>query len=118
MATGDEYLVGVTEGLTADTAFELLPDLTMSDLLDALSEIDVVGGCDIVILGKNVLSGKNRREVGGATVHFEDTEEIFNYLKGEYDPDRVDDSLQIFQEIFGLGEEPEKVVGFVIRPLE
>lgn len=114
----DEYLVGVTDGLSEETAFELLPDLTMSDLLDALAEIDVVGGCDIVLLGKNVTSGKKSRAVGGFTAHFEDTEEIFEYLKNEYDPDDIGDSLQVFQEIFGLGEEPEKIVGFVIRPLE
>lgn len=114
----EEYLVGITDGLTENTNFDLLPDLTMSDLLDALTEIDVIGGCDILILGKRITSGKNSREVGGFTAHFEDTEEIFEYLKGEYDPDDVEDSLEIIEQIFGLGEPPEKVIGFVIKVLE
>lgn len=113
----DEYQVGQIENLNVDT-IDLYPDLTMDDLQNALSEIDVVGPCDIMILGKRVNSGKKSREVGAFMAHFEDTEEIFEYLKGEYDPDSVADSLEIFAEIFGLAEEPEKIVGFVIRPLE
>lgn len=112
-----EYIVGITEGLTPET-IDFLPDLTMGDLQDALSQINVVGAVDVMILGKRVTSGKKGRDVGGFVQHFEDSEEIFIYLKGEYDPDSVDDSLNIFADIFGLGEEPEKIVGFVIRPLE
>lgn len=113
----DEYLVGEVEGLDADT-IDSFPDLNMSDLLDALSEIDASGAVDIMILGKRVNSGKHSREVGAMVMHFEDTEQIFEYQKGEYDPDRVDDSLEIFQQLFTLPEEPEKVVGFIIRTLE
>lgn len=112
-----EYLVGQVEDLNVDT-IDSFPDLTMSDLLDALSEVNAVGGADIMILGKRVNSGKKSREVGAFVAHFEDTEELFEYRKEESDPDSVGDSLEMFQQIFGLAEEPEKVVGFIIRTLE
>jgi hypothetical protein len=110
----DEYIIGHVEEIAEGINF--LSDLTMDDLLNALEEEDIVGGADIMILGKGVTSGKIKREVGGFTAHFEDTEELFSYLKGEYEPKSVGDSLEIFQQIFGLPEMPEKVVGFVIRP--
>lgn len=113
----EEYLVGQVEDLRADT-IDSFPDLNMSDLLDALSEINATGAVDIMILGKRVNSGKNSREVGAMVMHFETTEEIFEYQKGEYDPENISDSLEIFQQLFTLPEEPEKVVGFIVRVLE
>jgi hypothetical protein len=110
----DEYIVGITDGVSPDT-IDFLPDLTMSDLLDGIEESNATSA-DIMIIGKKVTSGKKTREVGAFWRHWEDTEEIFNYLKGDYDPDRTDDSLEILQQLFGLPEQPEKVVGFIIRP--
>lgn len=110
----DEIVVGTSEGLTAEN-IDLFQGLTWSDLLDAIAEEDIVGPIDVLILGKGVNSGKSQRIVGGTTMHFGDTEELFTMDIQGKNPDDLTDSLSIFAEAFALPEPPESIVGIVLR---
>jgi hypothetical protein len=110
----DEIVLGTVEGVNGNNV-SLFQGITWTDLLDQISEEDVAGPIDILIIGKGVNSGKANRDVAGSTMHFGSSEELFTMdIKG-LDPDSLDDSLSLFQEAFALPETPESIVGVILR---
>lgn len=110
-----EFVLGVTEDVTPDS-IDFLQETTFADLLDAIDEEFMEGPVDILIIGKRVNSGKHSREVGGFMLHLEDVLELGSYAESiGKNPDT--DTNEIIVQLCGLPEEPEKIVGFIVREL-
>jgi len=111
MASGDEHYVGTPDVSRETSAFNIqMP--AWGEVLDVIEEEDLTR-CDFVIIGAIYC---NSDEIGGTTLHLEDTEELYRVAR-KYDPDDSSDTPYIVQDLLDLECVPPRIVGFVIREM-
>lgn len=106
-----EYTVGISEGISN---VDFAPSVTWSQLLDKISDLNITGPMDLLVIGKLYTSSD---KISGFTQHYDESEELFYDLKDK-DPDNEEDSLDYCWENMGMESRPDKIVGFVIRTLD
>jgi hypothetical protein len=113
MAAGDEWLIGNPD-VSRDTAWDFIQGPTWGELLDRIEEEDLER-CDLVIIGAIYC---NSDEIGGVTLHVEDTEQLYRVTKGtDLDIDDPEDTAAIVQRYLDLECEPKAILGFVVREI-